>query len=217
MTALAPLYPVVEKFFGIQGEGTYTGVPMAFIRLQGCSVGRKVCHHCDTQYERLDFWKKGGQFSAHELVKWATAYGYYRLCLTGGEPLDHDLHGFLEQGGYLDYLHMHIETSGTKEIPRQRDARCWYTCSPKPGYSEDWVLRADEIKVIVGGLGNREGWPTLHDALRWANQFDKRVFLQPRNDRFSPDPRALREAADLVREYPRLRLSVQLHKFLGER
>ena len=34
-------------FRTIQGDGTYAGTPMTFVRLAGCSVG---CPQCDTDY-----------------------------------------------------------------------------------------------------------------------------------------------------------------------
>ena len=36
------LYPVAEVFHSIKGEGFWTGVPMKFIRLAGCTVGKVV-------------------------------------------------------------------------------------------------------------------------------------------------------------------------------
>ncbi len=46
MTA-APRYPVNELFETLQGEGSFTGVPAIFVRLQGCPVG---CPWCDTRH-----------------------------------------------------------------------------------------------------------------------------------------------------------------------
>ena len=40
-------YRINEIFETLQGEGTFTGVPSIFIRLQGCPVG---CPWCDTQH-----------------------------------------------------------------------------------------------------------------------------------------------------------------------
>ena len=40
-------YPINEVFETVQGEGTYTGTPAVFLRLQGCGVG---CPWCDTKH-----------------------------------------------------------------------------------------------------------------------------------------------------------------------
>ena len=41
------VYKVNEIFETIQGEGSYTGTPAIFVRLQGCPVG---CAWCDTKH-----------------------------------------------------------------------------------------------------------------------------------------------------------------------
>ena len=47
-----PRLRVNEIFWSLQGEGRFTGTPSAFIRLQGCAVGRPWC---DTGYaQRVD-------------------------------------------------------------------------------------------------------------------------------------------------------------------
>ena len=48
-------YAINEIFKSIQGEGSYTGSPVMFIRLQGCSVG---CAWCDTKHS----WDDGDYF-----------------------------------------------------------------------------------------------------------------------------------------------------------
>ena len=39
-------YPIMEHFFTIQGEGTYSGRAAYFIRIAGCDVG---CVWCDVK------------------------------------------------------------------------------------------------------------------------------------------------------------------------
>jgi organic radical activating enzyme len=206
-------YKIAERFKSIQGEGVWAGTPMAFIRFVGCSVGKRVCAGCDTDFDREFPWKGGGSFSSDELIAWAEPYKH--ICLTGGEPLDQDLGPLLD---CLDILHpserridVHIETSGTKALPTVGHA--WICVSPKPGFREDVIADADEVKVIVPGLGPGEGWPTLEDALRWARS-GKRVFLQPKNQRLDLDSENVKLCVDLVSRHPELRLSVQLHKVL---
>jgi 7-carboxy-7-deazaguanine synthase len=205
-------YPVAERFKSIQGEGLYCGTPMAFIRFVGCSVGKDICHACDADFEQIMPERGGGLFSPEELRDWVGDYRY--VCLTGGEPLDRNLRPLLD---VLDAA-SHVETSGTRQPDWLASWRpTWITVSPKPGFNEPWMLeQADEIKMIVGGLGAGPGWPAVEDAIRWANA-GKLVYLQPRNLRAEIDPAALQRAADLVLEHPQLRLSPQLHKYAGMR
>jgi organic radical activating enzyme len=208
-------YRIAERFKSIQGEGVWAGTPMAFIRFVGCSVGKKVCASCDTDFDREYPWKGGGSFSSNELIAWAEPYKH--ICLTGGEPLDQNLAPLLD---YLDLAHVagserrkivHIETSGTRALPIV--GRAWICVSPKPGFREDVIAVADEVKVIVPGLGPGEGWPTLEDALRWARA-GRVVFLQPKNQRLDLDSENVKLCFDLVSRYPELRLSLQMHKVL---
>lgn len=241
-------YKVAEKFRSIQGEGVYAGTPMAFIRFVGCSVGKRICQHCDTDFEEMMPWRGGGEFSDKQLCEWA--YPYTHLCFTGGEPLDQDLSGFIQQAeSYPNWKPTyHVETSGTVKRNDVRSwaaingdlRRTWICVSPKPGFLEDVVLAADEVKVIVPGLGTEKSleqmkpmagfafespknhvladrenfrWPTLTDALRWADA-GKTVFLQPRNGKFDIDQNNLRLVQDILVDHPNLRLSVQMHKIL---
>jgi organic radical activating enzyme len=204
------IYSVAERFKSIQGEGLFAGTPMAFIRFVGCSVGKKVCHACDTDFEKEFPWLGGGQFSEQDLEDWVRPD--FRVCLTGGEPLNQDLDPLLEKWWYRRTTH--IETSGTVAIPEAiRDRRDFVhlTVSPKPGFLEDVVADADEVKVIVPGLGTGEGWPTISDALRWAEN-GKTVFLQPRNAKFTLDIRNARLVQEIVLRHPQLRMSNQQHK-----
>jgi 7-carboxy-7-deazaguanine synthase len=209
------VYPVVEKFKAVQGEGLFTGTPMAFIRLKGCSVSKKICHHCDTDFDKIMEWKGGGHFEVDFLDMWAANYRH--ICITGGEPLNHDLWPMWVR--LSKNRTIHIETSGTIDIKETGMAHVdavHITVSPKPGYLESMIKRADEIKVIVGGLGSGEGWPTLNSARVWAAE-GKLVYLQPVNKKNEPDKLTLSHALELVDAYPELRLSVQLHKYIGVR
>lgn len=214
-------YAVAEKFKSLQGEGVYAGTPMAFIRFVGCSVGKTICTACDTDFEKPLQWRGGGLFSAEALSNWI-GWNYDHVCLTGGEPLDQKLPQLLDK---LDYRIIHLETSGTKHLGDFRKRapwRRWVTVSPKPGYIEEVVLDADEVKVIVPGLGSSSsqlasGWPTLEDAIRWADKRGegKPVFLQPRNLKHEIDKQNLRYVLDILADHPNLRLSNQLHKQWG--
>jgi organic radical activating enzyme len=207
-------YPIAEVFHSLQGEGQWTGTPMFFIRLVGCSVGKSVCTHCDTMFEEMYPEKGGGLFTSEELVE--QTGNARHVCLTGGEPLDRNLESLLAALTFAS-KHIHIESSGTKHAYLPQSV--WLTVSPKPNFLEVMMKRADEIKIILNGLGDSpRGWPTLSDALRWAREAPSRpVFLQPVNFSETVDTGALREAQDTVLANPTLRLSAQMHKFLHVR
>lgn len=250
-------YKIAERFKSPQGEGVYTGTPMAFIRFVGCSVGKRICQHCDTDFEAPHKWHGGGEFTEEELVEWTTPYEH--VCITGGEPFDQDLQPLFTGLQYrvidprttYSPPMIHIETSGTKYIPEhighlqetfhgEKNDYLWICVSPKPGFIEEVVMAADEIKVIVPGLGemtdsliktlNVRGpedmtngewrhalrWPDVDDAVRWANS-GKIVFLQPRNAKFDIDHVNLNLCEELINEHPNLRLSVQMHKLIRVR
>jgi len=212
-------YPVAEKFKSLQGEGIATGQPMAFIRLVGCSVGKEVCTHCDTNFSKTYPELGGGMFSETALAEWVSGM---TPCLTGGEPFDRDLEPLCAALvlHFEGKQQIHVESSGTKEIPEWakkmiREGEMHLTISPKPGWLINTLFLASEIKVIHQGLGDGEGWPTLRDALRWAKSTP--TYLQPRNFFSTVDPASLQQAMDIVLANPSLRLSVQLHKFLEVR
>lgn len=216
---------------------------MAFIRTVGCSVGQGVCHACDTDFTAMQKELGGGLFEVDELKSWA--YPCEHICLTGGEPLDRDLRQLLLRLTVGQTM-CHIETSGTKKpdwldgvIRHQTnkpgrhmvafdavrdedgtyswcDMPLWVTVSPKPGYLPVMIAIADEVKVIVGGLGDGPGWPTVDDAARWAGE-GKLVYVQPRNDRLDINRANMDEALEVVARYPQLRLSTQLHKYIRTR
>jgi organic radical activating enzyme len=210
-------YPLAERFKAPQGEGLYAGVPMAFVRLVGCSVGQDVCTSCDTQFDRMDEAKGGGLYTADAIVGWAGDYRH--VCVTGGEPLDRDLRGLLAACKAAG-KQVHVETSGTKPagfwLADRLPKDVWVTVSPKPSFLPSMIDLADEVKVILGGLGDGPGWPTLEDAVRWADA-GKLVYIQPRNHRDTVDQQAMNEAVAVTDRHPQLRLSTQLHKYIRTR
>lgn len=218
-------YPVAERFKAPQGEGLYAGKQMSFVRLVGCSVGKGVCHACDTDFDRMLPSLGGGAYTPEEILEWTNGDdpnegGPTRhVCLTGGEPLDRDLGplvAVLVEAGKM----VHLETSGTKEIPDWALGKSvdelWITVSPKPGFLEKSVEDADEVKVILGGLGDGPGWPNVDDAVRWSLG-GKLVYVQPRNGTVDVDFEALERAKAVVAAHSGLRLSVQLHKLVRTR
>lgn len=232
-------YPFAERFKAPQGEGLYTGTQFAFMRLVGCSVGKRICTHCDTEFDKVYTELDGGLYTVEEMVAWARPVEH--VCFTGGEPLDRDLRHLLF-AFWADGCIVHIETSGTVapewlrkdtetdswQVRAYEDTldgqpqwvnagqMLWVTVSPKPNYKDQMIQWADELKVIVGGLGDGPGWPTVERAVGWA-EAGALVYIQPRNEVKVVNEENLREVIRLLYIHPELRLSAQLHKFVKTR
>ena len=81
-----------EEFFSIQGEGLHTGIPMYFVRLQGCGVG---CYFCDEKktwpVSPMNRGLIDGDVLVLDVIKRAALSGARWTCITGGEPYEQSL------------------------------------------------------------------------------------------------------------------------------
>lgn len=223
-------YPVAENFHSVQGEGRWTGTPMHFIRLAGCSVGKpqqtltqgpgdfpilktgKPAWLCHT-YDNRPFWcdtdfNKYKEMSIEDIL--SETYEEH-ICLTGGEPLIHDLlpiiNVFRSQGT------IHVETSGTihPEWLNYRTLRNpWITVSPKKDVLASVVECAAELKLLVDGSFDIGKVPLF--ILKHPE-----VYVQPINEELKINRDNLQLCLDLLRENPTWKLSVQMHKLIGVR
>ena len=187
-------YKINELFETIQGEGSFTGQPSIFLRLQGCPVG---CSWCDTKHTweiRLedeistkdliaknaesDHW---ASLTAQDILTVFSEQGFKanHVVITGGEPCMVDLTELcqvLQEAGYT----CQIETSGTFEI--RTTPECWVTVSPKVNMKGGYKIlpqamqRANEIKHPVATLAHVDD---LKELLAEHQVEDKQVYLQP--------------------------------------
>lgn len=197
-------YAISEEFHSLQGEGLYTGTPMKFVRLAYCDVG---CPWCDTDYS-VHYTKY-----ASELVE---DLDEDHLCITGGEPFQQDLTELINLVHDRKKI-VHIETSGTIEIPwpRLRIDDLWITLSPKKHFMFDNLRRAHEIKLVVAPPGID---PVLDELWDYFKNLDfKYMYLQPLNNVSTLNDENIRYTLDLLYHYPKWRLSIQLQKVLGVR
>lgn len=218
-------YKINELFETIQGEGSFTGQPSIFIRLQGCPVG---CSWCDTKHtweiELSDEVNKEVMLAkVEETPQWAhfsveqilalVAKRHYKakhIVITGGEPCMEDLTPLCTAFEALGYS-TQVETSGTFEIKVSK--KCWVTVSPKVnmrgGYPilNSAMVRADEIKHPVATEQHIEDLKAL---LAEHKIMTTPVYLQP----ISQKKRATELAIARCIEN-NWRLSVQVHKYLG--
>lgn len=198
--------PVMEHFYTIQGEGYHQGKAAYFIRLGGCDVG---CVWCDVK-ESWDA-SKHPAFDIDTITGFAEQGSQARpeevlAVITGGEPLMHNLDQ-LTAGLKEKKFRTNIETSGSHPLSGQWD---WICLSPKKFKAPlpEVIAAANELKVVVF---NRS------DFL-WAEQYAAQVndtcllYLQPE---WSKSSEMLPLMVAYVKQNPRWRISLQIHKFLN--
>ena len=196
------LYPIMEHFYTIQGEGHHTGKPAYFIRTAGCDVKCWWCDVKDSWDESLHPKQETGQIANAALESRAAI-----AVITGGEPLLHDLKPLtnsLKKRG----LKVHIETSGSSPLSGQLD---WITLSPKRFKKplEEVFPYVDELKVVV--LTKKDLVWAEENAAKCPD--DAILLLQPEWD----TPASVQLIVDYVLENPKWGISLQTHKFLGVR
>jgi 7-carboxy-7-deazaguanine synthase len=201
---------VNEVFFSIQGEGTRTGRPCAFLRLTGCPLR---CVWCDTAYAFHEGRKRAEDDVLEELSRFPTRL----VCVTGGEPLAQPAAfafvGRLVESGW----EVLVETSGHVSLEALDPQAVAIMDVKTPGSGEshrmEWrnldLLKAtDEVKFVIDGRADYEWSRAL---VRERGLADRCPVL------FSPvhgtlDPAAL--AGWILEDGLPVRLQVQLHKVL---
>ena len=218
--------PVNEIFNSVQGEGSFTGTPSVFVRLQFCGVG---CLWCDTKHT----WNKDladvisfetmlaktqdaptwADVPDSKLIDYLMAQPEEHIVITGGEPCVYDLTE-LTASLIAKGKSVQIETSGTSEI--NAHDHTFITLSPKidmPGGLKvlaSSVYCADEIKMPVG---KQKDVDTLKMFLQEMTPVDLPiVYLQP----LSQSEKATELCIEQARQNG-WRLSAQLHKYLKVR
>lgn len=194
------LYPVIERFSSIQGEGFHMGKGTTFIRLAGCNLR---CSWCDTQ-DSFDV-SNARWMSAQEIVD-ETEMPHHHAVITGGEPTLYDLGPLVEELHKLG-KYVAIETNGTNSIPAEWKLD-WVTASPKPDRGYDLCCQADELKYVVDD-------EFTIDCITKQDMPEGRIYLQVESGR----QESAQKGYDLVNRYPdrRLRMGIQLHKILEVR
>ena len=201
-------YPITEIFHSLQGEGHFVGYPMTFVRFAGCSVvGCSIRTECDEAP-----WKAKEKLDTRAIVarvkecQFASEGGI--VCLTGGEPTDHDLTpvvAALRDEGFR----IHIETSGVRSlagIPFD-----WITVSPK---TIDYAQRTGHtLKVVVRPGWGQDAWAMIERFNRGTEFFHR--YLQPMTSRDGTTNVEQVAAMLTANIRPGWALSTQAHKTWG--
>lgn len=208
---------VSERFYSIQGESTWAGLPCLFIRLSGCNLR---CNYCDSSYT----WEETGKTTSFgEILSWVDEFPGTIVELTGGEPL-------LQKEVYplMDKL-LHkgrtvlVETNGSISIERVPilttvilDIKC-----PDSGMGSS--MNRDNVKLLFkrAAQGSRDEVKFVLSSeqdFNWAmekvNQYGLEkaatVLFSPVEGSFEP-----RKLAELILHHNLLvRLQLQLHRIL---
>ena len=210
------MYSVKEIYYTLQGEGAHTGRPAIFLRFSGCNLwtGREqdrdqaVCQFCDTDFVGTDG-PGGGTFARATSIadaverKWRSHvyedHNRYVVC-TGGEPLlqlDEPAIEALHDRGF----EIAVETNGTRDAPVGLD---WICLSPKAG-APLRLAKGNELKLV---FPQPEAMPDRFEDFEFEY-----FFLQPMD---GPDLQQNTQAAiQHCLRFPKWRLSVQTHKYVG--
>ena len=189
-------YKINEIFYSVQAEGFYAGHPAIFVRLCGCNLR---CPWCDTKYHTQGEWYTKEELE-RTVKKLSKDTKNVIIVFTGGEPTLQ----LKDEEELLKGYRRHIETNGTKPVPKWID---YVTCSPKSDIDFKAMGRKpDEIKVVY-----EQGRDKYLKSLQKQNC---RLYLQP----LELDGKMnIKETMNFILGHPRYKLSLQFHKMIGVR
>lgn len=193
----------MESFNSIQGEGFYQGKAAYFIRLGGCDIN---CPWCDVK----ESWEadKHPLIDKEKLKEDISASNAEIVIVTGGEPLLHqldELSHFIHQLG----KRTHLETAAAHPLSGNWD---WICASPKryKKVKPEVIAQANELKVVISRQ-NDFRFAEKHAEMCNENCL---LYLQPEWDE---NEEIMPMLVNYVKENPKWRLTLQIHKYLGVR
>jgi len=187
---------IVEIFYSIQGEGNFSGTPCVFVRLHGCNLD---CSFCDEPLHKGSY----ESFTSKKIIEKIKEYPSKYVVITGGEPSLNDINKFIDTL-HVEGFHVAVETNGYKfEHIKNAD---WITYSPKDLNSLH-VKGFSEYKFVVGKDSD------IYKITSIKNE--KPIYIQPINFKDRVNKENTDFCIELVKKHPHMKLSVQLHKYLG--
>jgi len=204
---------VVEIFRTIEGEGRWVGLPIVFIRLEGCNLR---CEWCDTKYSYDGITFKTYKIS--ELIQQIEKQNLKRVCITGGEPFYTPELPILTETLLEKNYKVFIETNGTLWLPEMEplfNENLYITCSPKPPtyYIHPKLIPfVSELKFVVDkyikieDIIKPEFIPLIKNDI---------IVLQPESNKPEMVKKALKFQDELLKHGVESRIIPQCHKVLG--
>ncbi len=200
---IVDVFPLMEDFYSIQGEGHYQGHAAYFVRLGGCDVG---CVWCDVK----ESWDAGIHpvTTVEEIIAKIKTSTTEMVIVTGGEPVMYDL-THLTKRLKTENFRTHLETSGVYPLTGDWDWVCFSPKKFKAPHSSIYEA-ANELKVVIYNQSDFE-WAEKHAAM--VNT-DCELFLQPE---WSREKEMVQKITDYIKTNPHWKISLQIHKYMNVR
>lgn len=186
-------YKVNEIYYSIQAEGFYAGTPAIFIRLSGCNL---QCPWCDTKYHNEGTFYTKNELE-EEVDKLTKGNKDIIIVFTGGEPTLQ----LKDEEELLKGYYRTIETNGLLPAPKWFN---WITCSPKTDIKFSTI--PNEIKIVYEE--NRQ------DYIKSLLKYNTKLYIQPLE---KDNKMNIKETIDFIKDNPKFKLSLQIHKMIGVR
>ncbi|WP_185850554.1 7-carboxy-7-deazaguanine synthase QueE [Blattabacterium cuenoti] len=200
-------FPIKEFFYSLQGEGFHSGIAAYFIRFEGCDIR---CNWCDTKYS----WKikKEDFIPIKEIIANIRRKKVKNIIITGGEPMMWDLSPLTKGIKNMGLgCKIHVETSGSYLIKDKNID--WVTISPKKNrlpLDENYKKRIHELKVIIF---NEDDFLFAEKQASFVKKKQNCIFsLQPEWNNFNY---IIPKIITYIKENPKWRLSLQIHKIIN--
>ena len=197
---MSTIYPIVEIFHSVQGEGFHAGIPHVFVRFGNCNLR---CEWCDTDFLTYD------ERDTESIVEEVLSFDCKRVIFTGGEPAMQNLAligSKLKEHG----INLSIETNGTIPIDPVID---WICVSPKDQLYPNAKIKqrsGNELKVVYCGQSL-----DMYDDLKegFTHHFIQPCYID--TDTVEENGKSFQVVEKLVKQHPGWRLSLQTHKWMG--
>lgn len=205
------VFPVVEMFSSIQGEGVFSGKPAEFIRLGGCNL---ACPFCD---EPLHKQKNLWQYRTIDEIASLISSSAGLIVITGGEPTLYDCNPLIE-ALWTNGKSIQVETNGLNLLnvrnadvvsisPKQANWRCSYNPGPDQNL---------ELKIPYPYFSEDETLALVAEGKR----AEMLIWLTPINDELSINIENVNKTITFIKKHGlarEVRLNTQVHKILGVR
>ena len=177
-----------DPYLSVNGEGTYIGKPVIFIRTQGCNVG---CTWCDSKYTWAKDTDQSHDWKFKDLLRKLEGIGiHYPFWWTGGEPLENweAIKAFL-----------------SLDAPKNMDTEILsgdVIISAVPAFIEEVGDYIDHMVIDV----KLESAKIQYDQTAMINKY---MDLMPVELKMVVDPADIDEALQFVDRYPETNITLQ--------